>query len=325
MQKQGYFVFGNGGRRITLEGFIVKIFPMHWIVASLVSAFFLGCYDLFTKASVRGNAVLPVLFFANVCSAAVWLALMGARVASPGAVPEILWVEPLNAHQHLLLFAKSALVASSWVCSYFAVKHLPVSLAAPIRATGPVWTLFGALLVLGERPSWLQILGVVTTIGAFFGLSVAGRHEGINFSKNKSVWLLICGTLLGAVSGLYDKFLLGTVGFKASTVQAWFAIYLAAIFAPLALAWKARLWPRNEFHWRWSIPLVGLALLAADFLYFDVLRNPEALVSLVSSFRRASVLVAFAGGLLIFHESNGRKKLPAVIGVVIGIALTIMG
>ena len=35
---------------------------MHWIVASLVSAFFLGCYDLFTKHAVRDNAVLPVLF-----------------------------------------------------------------------------------------------------------------------------------------------------------------------------------------------------------------------------------------------------------------------
>jgi drug/metabolite transporter (DMT)-like permease len=299
---------------------------MHWIVASLVSAFFLGCYDLFTKASVRENAVLPVLFFANVCSAAVWLALMGAQALNPGALPAILHVEaPLDAHRHLLLFAKSAIVASSWVCSYFAVKHLPVSLAAPIRATGPVWTLFGALLVLGERPSWLQILGVLTTIAAFFGLSVAGRGEGVHFSKDKSIWLLTGGTLLGAVSGLYDKFLLGAVGFKASTVQAWFAIYLVVIFAPLALAWKARLWRRNEFHWRRSVPLMAFALLAADFIYFDALRNPGALVSLVSSFRRGSTLVAFAGGLLIFHESNGRKKLPAVMGVLAGIVLTIMG
>lgn len=298
---------------------------MHWIVASLVSAFFLGCYDLFTKASVRGNAVLPVLFLSNVCSAVVWLALMGAQAANPAALPEILHVEPLDARRHLLLFAKSALVASSWLCSYFAVKHLPVSIAAPIRATSPVWTLFGALLVLGERPSWLQILGVMTTIGAFFGLSLAGRAEGVHFSKNKWIWFIIGGTLLGAASGLYDKYLLGTVGFKASTVQAWFAIYLAAIFLPLALAWKARLWTRNDFHWRWSIPMVSLALLLADFVYFDALRDPEALVSLVSSFRRGSVLVAFAGGVLIFREANGRKKLPAVLGVLLGIVLTIMG
>ena len=299
---------------------------MHWIAASLIAAFFLGCYDLFTKASVRENAVLPALLFANVCSATVWLALMLVQSARPDALPQILLIEhSLTAHQHLQLFTKSAIVAASWVCSYFAVKHLPVSIAAPIRATSPVWTLLGALIVLAERPTLLQILGVLTTIAAFFGLSLASRREGINFSKNRWIWWLIAGTLLGAVSGLYDKFLLGTLHFKASTVQAWFSIYLVAIFLPLALAWKLRLWQRNEFYWRWSIPLMAFALLAADFVYFDALRNPDALVSLVMSLRRGSTLIAFAGGILFFREANARQKLPAVLGVLAGIVLTIMG
>ena len=43
------------------------------------------------------------------------------------------------------------------------------------------------------------------------------------------------------------------------------------------------------------------------------------------SLRRASMLVAFAGGLLFFKEVNGWKKLPAVIGILIGVALTILG
>ncbi|OAM87599.1 DMT family transporter [Termitidicoccus mucosus] len=301
---------------------------MHWILASLVSAFFLGCYDLATKQSVRENAVLPVLFWTNVCSALVWLALMAWQSASPDIfppLPELLLVEPVSPKQHLLLALKSAIVAASWICSYFAVKHLSVSLAAPIRATGPVWTLFGALLVLGERPAWLQVLGVVITIGSFIGLSFAGRREGVHFHRDKWIWLLVAGTLIGAVSALYDKFLLGRLGFRASTVQAWFAIYLTAIFLPLALGWKFRLWPRKTFHWRWGIPLMSLTLLAADFLYFNALRDSDALVSLVSSFRRGSTLVAFAGGLLFFHEPNGLQKLPAVIGVLAGIVLTIIG
>ena len=63
----------------------------------------------------------------------------------------------------------------------------------------------------------------------------------------------------------------------------------------------------------------------ADFLYFDALRNPEALVSLVSSLRRGSTLVAFAGSLWLFREANGRQKLPAVLGIVTGIVLTVLG
>jgi drug/metabolite transporter (DMT)-like permease len=298
---------------------------MHWIAASLLSALFLGFYELGTKHAVRDNAVLPVLFFANVCSATVWTLLMTVAHTAPGTLPAPLLVAPLTWHQHLLLLAKSALVATSWVCSYFAIKHLPVSLASPIRATGPMWTLFGAVLVLGERPTWLEGLGIVITLGSFVGLSLAGSREGIHFHRNKWFGFLLAGTLLGAMSGLYDKFLLGRAGFDAATVQCWFSIYLAALFLPLAIGWKLRLWPRHVFHWRWSILVVSFALLIADFVYFDALRNPDALVSMVASLRRGSVLVAFAGGLLLFGEVKSRVKFIAVLGVLTGIVLTILG
>lgn len=298
---------------------------MSWIVASLLSALFLGVYQLCTKHAVHGNAVLPVLFLSNLCSALVWLVLLMLDATLPGGLPAGLQVAALGWREHMLLLAKSTIVAGSWVCSYFAVKHLPVSLAAPIRATGPMWTLVGALLVLGERPSWVEFLGVGITLASFVGLSFAGAKEGIHFHRDRWVWWLIAGTLLGAVSGLYDKFLLGKAGFDAATVQCWFSIYLAFLFLPLATGWWRRWWPRNEFHWRWSIVGVSLALLAADFLYFDALREPEALVSLVSSLRRGSTLVAFAGGLWLFGEKNGREKLPAVLGIVAGMVLTILG
>jgi drug/metabolite transporter (DMT)-like permease len=298
---------------------------MHWITASLFSAFFLGCYELCTKHAVRDNAVLPVLFFANVCSAAVWGGLLAAAAAAPATLPATLQVAALGPRQHAQLLLKSAIVAASWVCTYFAIKHLPLSLASPVRATGPMWTLFGAMLVLGERPTWLEGLGVVITLTSFVGLSLAGRREGIHFHRNQWFGFLLAGTLLGALSGLYDKFLLGRAGFTAATVQCWFSFYLALLFLPLAVGWKLRWWPRHLFHWRWSIPFISLALLVADFIYFDALRNPAALVSLVSSLRRGSVLVAFTGGLLLYKEKNGLAKLPAVIGVLLGIVLTILG
>lgn len=298
---------------------------MHWTAASLVSAFFLGCYDLCTKHAVRDNAVLPVLFLANLCSATVWCSLMAIHALAPDALPASFTVAPLTLGQHGQLLLKSAIVASSWTCGYFALKHLPVSIASPIRATGPVWTLTGALLILGERPGWLELVGVAITLGSFVGLSLAGRAEGIHFHRDKWIGWLLAGTLLGAISGLYDKYLLGRAGFTASTVQAWFSIYLALLFLPLAVGWKLRLWPRQEFHWRWSVPLVSAALLVADFIYFSALRDPAALVSLVASLRRGSILVAFTGGLLLFGEVNGRKKLPAVLGVLVGIVLTIIG
>ena len=205
------------------------------------------------------------------------------------------------------------------------LKHLPLSLGAPIRATSPLLTLFGAILFLGERPSTLETIGILTTLASFVGLSFAGAKEGIHFHRNKWFWSLIVGNFFGAASALYDKYLLGTLNFSVPTVQCWFSIYLVAIFAPFTLGWKLRLWPRNEFQWRWSVMFIALFLLVADYFYFWALRHPDALVAVVMSLRRASTLVAFAGGLWLFKELNGWKKLPAVIGILIGIVLTIIG
>ncbi len=298
---------------------------MHWIAASLLSALFLGVYELCTKHAVRDNAVVPVLFFSTLTGALAWAALMLVDGFTPRLLPRAFVVDPLTRSQHLQIALKSGIVAASWVFTYFALKHLPLSLGSPIRATSPLWTLVGAVLILGERPTFLETLGILTTLASFVGLSVAGAREGVHFHRNRWVVFLIAGTLLGATSSLYDRYLLGRLHFSVATVQAWFSVYLVVFFVPLLLGWKIRWWVRNEFQWRWSIPLIAVFLLVADYIYFGALRHPDALVSLVMSLRRGSTLVGFAGGLLFFGEKNGLRKLPAVLGIVAGITLAVLG
>ena len=298
---------------------------MNWIVATLLSALFLGLYDLCTKHAVRENAVLPVLFFSTLTGASVWLGLLLAQAVHPGMLPAALVTDPLTWKQHLQLLLKSTIVAVSWLGTFLALKHLPLSLGAPVRAMSPALTLFGAILLLGERPTWLEMVGITTTLGSFVGLSLVGRREGVHFRRNRWFWFLLGGMLFGAVSSLYDRYLLDTLRFSVPTVQCWVSIYLVLLFTPLALAWKWRLWKRDTFHWRWSVPCIALALLVADYAYFWALGNPDGLVSLVMSLRRASTLVAFGGGLLFFGELNGWRKLPAVLGILVGIALTLCG
>ena len=109
------------------------------------------------------------------------------------------------------------------------------------------------------------------------------------------------------------------------TVQAWFSIYLLVFFTPFMIGWQCRWWSRNEFHWRWSVPGIAVALLVADYIYFSALAEPNALVSVVMSLRRGSTLVAFAGGLLFFGERTDWMKTLAVLGIFAGIVLTILG
>jgi drug/metabolite transporter (DMT)-like permease len=292
---------------------------MHWIHLSLISAFLLGIYDLFKKHAVTGNAVMPVLFLTNLTAALIWVIPILLSAFGGWDSEAYFYVGELSASEHLKVFIKAVIVGTSWMCSYFALKRLPVSIAVPIRATGPFWTLLGAFLILGERPDGFQFGCIVWILLFFWLFSMAGKNEGIVFHRSKAVGFMVLATLFAAISGLYDKYLLRNCAIEVNALQAWFSVYLAVYAFPFAWGWYRRWWPSNAFYWRGSIPLIAVSLLLADFVYFHAMQQPDALVMLISPLRRSSVLVSFTIGYWWFGERNYRRKLIPVLGILAGV------
>lgn len=279
-----------------------------WLALAFVSAFFLGCYDICKKKSVQDNAVIPVLFFNTLFCALLLLPMVLLSRIFPETLQNTLFYVPSVSWQtHGYILIKSVIVLSSWILGYFAVKHLPLTIAGPINATRPVMTLVGALLIFGERLNLYQWIGVLLTIVSFFLLSLSGRKEGIKFHKNKWILFLLLGAIFGAASGLYDKYLMQR--FSSTAVQFWFNTYQCiTMFVIMMLLWYPKRKQSAPFHWRWPIVLVSLFLTTADFIYFYALTDPNAMISIVSMVRRGCVLVSFAGGVIFFHEKNLKGK-----------------
>lgn len=296
---------------------------MTWVFLAVLSALCLGIYDLLKKNAVRENAVLPVLFFGVVSGALVWLPFVIWSAIAPESVPhEFFQVGRMTSQEHLWLLAKSTLVSASWLFGYFALKHLPLSTAGPIRSTGPLWTILIATLFLGESPNAWQWAGVLTILASFYAFSLVGKLEGLHFHRDRWVWFMVAATLLGATSSIYDKFLLQNVGIPPSTVQAWFSIYLVAVLFPFYFWWRNATWRTGPFEWRWSIPLVGIALLVADIFYFTAVQDEKALISVISPVRRMSVIVTFFGGVLLFGEKTRvRLKSICLLILLVGVVL----
>lgn len=270
---------------------------MWWILA-FVSAALLGCYDAAKKYSLKDNAVLAVLFLNTLFSALIFSPFL--FTAGFGD-----W------HVQLYILAKSALVLSSWIAGYFAMKHLPLTLVGPINATRPVLVLVGAVLLFGERLNLLQSVGVGLAILAYFLMRHSGKSEGIDFRHNKWVACLILAVLLGAASGLYDKYLMSPdyLGLEKKQVLGWYSLYQAILMGIMLLGlWFPRRSSTTPFRWRWSIPLISIFLCGADFAYMEALSQSDALISVVSMIRRGSVLVSFAIGAFLLHEKNLRAK-----------------
>lgn len=293
---------------------------MSWIALTLASALFLGCYDVAKKHAVRENAV-PAVLFCNVSTAAAMYAPMVLLHAILPARFHVLELQSLSPLGHLMLFLKSAIVGASWACAFFALKNLPISIATPIRATSPLWTITIAVLLLGESPNPWQWAGMAIILTAFGMLALAGKKEGITFTRNRWIGLMCAATLLGACSALYDKILIQRFAWNPVTVQAWFSIYLVPVLFPLASYWWLRERKTNPFEFRWSIPLIAVCLLVADYLYFSAIQTPDAMIALISPARRTSAIIPFAFGILMLSEQNWRAKLACLCLMFLGVFL----
>lgn len=220
-----------------------------WLLLAFLSAMFLGFYDASKKASLKNNAVLPVLllntlFCTIIFSPYIIGQIFGCSWFDNSAFSESTstadYTHPIL-HAHIMVVLKAIIVLSSWICGYFGLKHLPLTIVGPINATRPVMVLIGAMLVFGEKLNIYQWIGVILAIGSIFMMSRAGKKEDIDFKNNRWIWCVALAAILGAVSGLYDKHLMNK--FNPLFVQSWFNLYQLAIMSLICgLLW----WPTRE-------------------------------------------------------------------------------
>ena len=296
---------------------------MSWIALALVSAFLLGLYDVAKKASVDGNALFGTLFWCAASGAAMVVPALALTWIAPETARHLGWTVPnLGMRGQLLVLAKTGIVTTSWTLSFLALKHLPISIASPVRATAPLFALAGAVAIYGEMPAPRQWAGIALILASYWAFSVLGRKEGIHFARNKWIMVLLAATMVGAASSLWDKNLLQRQHLDPWAMQVWFAVYNALL---QGLMWAAfgRSDRGHPFRFRPTMLLVGPLLIAADYAYFKGLSDPAALISVVSSVRRTNVVVSFAVGSLAFRDKNRRQKALALVGVVAGLLLLV--
>lgn len=242
-----------------------------------------------------------------------------------------LWYAPFGGWEvQKYIVLKAFIVLSSWICGYYAMKHLPLTLVGPMNATRPMLVLVGAMMLYGEQLNLFQWTGVLLAFSSFFLLKLGSKKEGIDFTHNRWVLCLMAAVLLGTVSALYDKYLMsspenGGLGMDKLTVQSYFNFYQLAIMMVVVLLerWYGK--AEGTFQWRWTIPLISIFICAADLAYFYCLSMDDAMISIVSMVRRGSVIVSFMVGAFVFHERNLKAKAVDLTLVLLGMLFLYWG
>ena len=302
-----------------------------WLLSAFLSAALLGFYDVFKKQSLKDNAVIPVLLLNTLFSSLIFLPFI--ILSREGVIPDssLFYTHSYGWVEHRFILLKSVIVLSSWLFAYFGLKHLPLTIVGPVNATRPVMVLVGAMVFFAERLNAWQWAGVIVALVGIEMLKKTSRKEGINWWRDKWIYFVILANVLGALSGLYDKFLMaspanGGIGLDKMAVQSWYNIYqFFMMLVMLIVLW----WPvrrrTTPFRWCWTIPLISLFLSAADFVYFYALGLDGAMISVVSMIRRGSVVVSFTFGALLFREKNLKAKAIDLALVILSMIFLFIG
>ena len=291
-----------------------------WVILSLTSAVLLGFYDIFKKQTVVGNAIIPVLFYSTLISGLLFVPFVLLSKYQPewfaSGIMSKLYIEPLTARQHLLILGKTALILASWMFSYSAMKHLPITVVGPVNQLRPAITVILMFIVFRESLTWLQGTGVVLAIISFYFMNRSGKLEGINFRSDKWVYMLLGSAILVALSGVYDKFLLSKESISPSTIQAWYTIYDFLMMAVLFFAIWFPTRKKQPFDWRWGIVAMAVFVTVADIIYLTGLKQDAAKVVLIPLILYGvRLVVSFVYGIFGFKEENIRSKIIPLLMV----------
>ena len=130
-------------------------------------------------------------------SAAIMLV---ASVVSLTVAPVFEWQWPSGLYGYLLPLISTILLASSSRLEIIARQDLPVSEVVIVNRLRAVMFILGAIIILGERPGPIMLLGAAIIVFA----NLLAAYNGGKFIINKSFWQLMVASLLVVISTFID-------------------------------------------------------------------------------------------------------------------------
>jgi len=193
-----------------------------------------------------------------------------------------------------------------------------LSIVYPLaRGTGPLVSVLVAVVVLGERPGVLGLVGAFLVVSGVLVISVGGGTRGAKSRRAGVFYGILTGTVIAAYT-LWDAHSVTTLGVPPLIYFGGGSLAECALLAPVVLrggnrAEVGQLWRR----YRREVLVVGLASPVAYLLVLYALRI--APVSLVAPARELSIVFGGVAAWLVLRERNAVRRLAGSLVVLAGI------
>jgi drug/metabolite transporter (DMT)-like permease len=197
-----------------------------------------------------------------------------------------------------------------------------VSVVYPLaRGSGPLLSVIFAIVLFGEHPGVLGLIGAGVVVAGVVVIGLAGGRGRFRANRTGILYGLLVGVVIAAYT-LWDanavvQQRLPPLGYFWITV----VVQLVA-FAPFALRKSRHTVALAKQHWA-AVLVVGiLSPLAYILILFAFTLAP---VALVAPAREVSVVLVALGGWLLFREPHPVQRVLGAVIVLGGVALLAIG
>jgi drug/metabolite transporter (DMT)-like permease len=211
-----------------------------------------------------------------------------------------------------LVFGASLLLLATLFYRNKSFRHLPISTVAPMHNLSPVILLLLAAVILGERPTGLQIAGILFIALGGYAVELKGRQFLLplrHMAANPYSAVVAISLVLMSLMAMVDKMMLTTVGIDIITYLFWLYLFLTVLSTGANYAMYNMVGVVNDIRrsWLWLLLISACGLLNVLFM-FKALAIPGVLVSLAIPIRRTSTLISTVFGGRLFHEQGVWRK-----------------
>lgn len=277
----------------------------------LVSAFLHASWNFLAKRARGGVeftflfALLTSLIYAPV--AIIWLLFSSSSIPRMGVV---------------FAFASAVLHVGYFLFLQRGYKVGDLSLVYPLaRGSGPLLATVGAIVLFGERPSYLALLGTVLIVISVFLL--AGGFSIFRHVQNRQAvfYGLLTGLTIAAYT-LLDSFTVSKV-LLAPILLSWMSeSFRTLLLSPVAI----KNWSKLRLEWQMHrLEALGIAILSPLAYLMVLTALVFTPVSYIAPAREISILIGAVLGTTVLSEGNKRRRLLAASGMVAGVMLLAIG
>ncbi len=309
-----------------------------WMLLVLVYGVLKGVREIVKKKSLEKSSVMEVLFFYTL----IGFLLVTSQYRQAMGV---------TGRQYLLIGLKSFVIFLAWICSFKAIRRMPISLYGVLDLSRVLFATLLGVAVLHEVLSFTQLIGLLFVATGLLLLKYkpsflakrqlkrviaegksgeAGKAVGdeanikTRMSEGVEVIYVVCAfvsCLLNAFSGLMDKLLMREL--NSSQLQFWYMLFLMLMYLAYLLISRTKVDWKGAVsnYWIW---ILSVLFIIADKALFLANGMAQSRITVMTLIKQSGCVVTILAGKLIFKEKNVGYKLFCAAVIVTGIVVGVM-